>query len=174
MASFTAKDSIIGKLLAGAVRPGAVAWIGIRPARRAPVQALPEVEAVAGRGLAGDHYKGNPASTRQVTLIQAEHLAAVAAFMGMDELSPATVRRNLVVRGINLLALKDKQFYVGDALLEMTGPCHPCSLMEEVLGEGGYNAMRGHGGITARILNGGTIRVGDPVYVAADPNSAGG
>ncbi len=174
MPNFTAKDSIIGNLLAAAVRPGEVAWIGIRPARRAPVQALPEVEAVAGRGLAGDHYKGNPSSTRQVTLIQAEHLAAVASFMGMAELNPAVVRRNIVVRGINLLALKDKRFYVGEALLEMTGQCHPCSLMEEVLGQGGYNAMRGHGGITARIINGGTIRKGDTVHVADGANQAGG
>ncbi|HEX8530818.1 MAG TPA: MOSC domain-containing protein [Cytophagales bacterium] len=166
MALFSAKESIIGKLINAPVRPGEVTWIGIRPARKTPVTPLPEVEAVAGRGLAGDHYKGNPASNRHVTLIQAEHLAAVAAFLGRADLDPGLVRRNLVVRGLNLLALKDRQFYVGDTLLEMTGACHPCSQMEDILGEGGYNAMRGHGGITARILRGGTIRVGDPVYAA--------
>ena len=151
MALFSAKESIIGKLINAPVRPGEVAWIGIRPARKAPVTSLPAVEAVAGRGLAGDHYKGNPSGSRHVTLIQAEHLVAVAAFLGRA-----------------LLALKDRQFYVGETLLEMTGACHPCSQMEDILGEGGYNAMRGHGGITARIVRGGTIRVGDPVYVA-DP-----
>ncbi len=166
MAPFSAKESIIGKLINAPVRPGEVAWIGIRPARKTPVTSVPAVEAVAGRGLAGDHYKGNPAGNRHVTLIQAEHLAAVAAFLGRANLDPGLVRRNIVVRGLNLLALKDRPFYVGDVLLEMTGACHPCSQMEDILGEGGYNAMRGHGGITARILRGGTVRVGDPVYVA--------
>ncbi len=166
VAPFSAKESIIGKLINAPVRPGEVVWIGIRPARKTPVTPLPEVEAVAGRGLAGDHYKGNPAGNRHVTLIQAEHLAAVAAFLGRANLDPGLVRRNIVVRGLNLLALKDRPFYVGDVLLEMTGACHPCSQMEDILGEGGYNAMRGHGGITARIIRGGTIRVGDPVYLA--------
>ena len=166
LAPFPAKESIIGKLINAPVRPGEVAWIGIRPARKAPVTPVPAVEAVAGRGLLGDHYKGNPSGSRHVTLIQAEHLAAVAAFLGRADLDPGLVRRNILVRGLNLLALKDRRFYVGDTLLEMTGACHPCSQMEDILGEGGYNAMRGHGGITARIVRGGTIRVGDPVYPA--------
>jgi MOSC domain-containing protein YiiM len=68
-----------------------------------------------------------------------------------------------MVRGINLLALKDQQFQIGEAVLETTGLCHPCSRMEENLGEGGYNAMRGHGGITAKIIKSGRIKVGDKV-----------
>jgi MOSC domain-containing protein YiiM len=71
------------------------------------------------------------------------------------------------VRGINLLALKNKTFSIGDAMFEMTGLCHPCSRMEEALGAGGYNAMRGHGGITARVLQEGLIRVGDAVQMVS-------
>ena len=100
---------------------------------------------------------------RQVTLIAIEDLAATAAFLGLSEISPEVLRRNLVVRGINLLALKDRRFRVGEALLEGSGECAPCSLMEQALGPGGYNAVRGHGGITARVIEGGEIAIGDIV-----------
>ena len=127
------------------------------------MQQVDSVDAQPGEGLLGDRYHGKPESKRQVTLIQAEHIAAAASFLGKESIDPALLRRNIVVKGINLLALKDHKFRIGEVLLEYTGPCHPCSRMEEALGEGGYNAMRGHGGITARVLEGGRICVGDKV-----------
>ena len=75
------------------------------------------------------------------------------------------MRRNVVVAGINLYALRHARFRVGDVLLEGTGICAPCASMEEALGPGGFNAMRGHGGITARVLEAGTIALGDAVAV---------
>ena len=75
-------------------------------------------------------------------------------------IAPATLRRNLLVSGIPLIALKGRRFRIGDVLLEGTDPC---SRMEAALGAGGYNAMRGMGGLCARILESGNLRVGDAV-----------
>ncbi len=69
----------------------------------------------------------------------------------------------IAVSGINLLALKGKKFQIGEAQLEYTGLCHPCSFMESTFGPGGYNAVRGHGGITARVLSSGRIALTDSV-----------
>jgi MOSC domain-containing protein YiiM len=116
-----------------------------------------------GRGLAGDRWRGSATGARQVTLIAAEHLAAIASFLGRDSVPPEALRRNLVTQGVNLLALKGRRFRIGDALLEHSGECHPCSRMEEAFGPGGYNAVRGHGGITARVIEGGAIRTDQPI-----------
>ena len=103
-------------------------------------------------------------SKRQVTLIQAEHLPVVASILDRDApVDPELLRRNIVVSGINLLTLKDQRFRIGGVILEGSGPAVPCSRMEENLGPGGYNAMRGHGGITARVIEAGTIAIGDEV-----------
>ncbi len=148
---------------------GTVQWIGIRPERRAELMAVAQVEANDNEGLVGDHYHGR-SGKRQVTLIQAEHLQAVASMLGQTEVKPQLVRRNIVVSGINLLALKDQQVRVGETILEITGHCHPCSRMEENLGPGGYNAMRGHGGMTAKVVEGGTISLGDDVQLLVNKN----
>jgi MOSC domain-containing protein YiiM len=145
-------------------RAGRVEWLGIRPERRVPVEVVSSVEVSEKKGILGDHYSGQ-SGNRHVTLIQAEHLPVVAALTGRDALDPALLRRNIVVSGLNLLALKDHQIQIGDAILHITGQCHPCSKMETALGPGGYNAMRGHGGMTAKVIQGGAIRVGDEVIV---------
>lgn len=145
-------------------RAGRVEWIGVRPARHAPLVPLEGVEALAATGLRGDRYASG--GKRQVTLIQAEHLAVLSSLVG-SAVQPAQLRRNILVSGINLWALRAARFRVGGALLEGTGSCDPCSRMEEALGPGGYNAMRGHGGITARVLESGWIRLGDALEHAA-------
>ncbi len=144
---------------------GTVEWIGLRPAKRADMRSVEHAEARANRGLVGDRYS-KAGGRRQVTLIQAEHLDALGSLLGRGPVAPETVRRNVVVRGINLLALKSRRFRVGDAVLEFTGLCHPCSRMEAALGPGGYNALRGHGGITARVIADGEIRLASPVAVS--------
>jgi len=150
------------ELLDSLPQTGQVKWIGIRPGRDQALEAQSSVELSTEEGLAGDHYSGS-SKKRQVTLIQAEHLEVVAQFLKLAAIDPGLTRRNIVVAGINLLALKDRRCQIGDAELEITGHCHPCSKMERNLGPGGYNAMRGHGGITARVLKEGTIGIGDEV-----------
>lgn len=163
-------SSNLQHLLDAPLRPGRLAWIGLRLERRGPIEAVESAEVSPEDGLIGDRYGGRSGGKRQVTLIAREDLAAVAAFLGRDDpfLPPGLVRRNLVTEGLNLQALKGRHLLIGQdpataALLEVTGECHPCSRMEEVLGIGGYNALRGRGGLTARVLRAGTIRRGDPV-----------
>jgi MOSC domain-containing protein YiiM len=159
------ENSPLYQLMQNYAQSGTVTWISIRPERQAQPHRLDEVMATSEEGLVGDHYSSKTSQTRQVTLIQAEHLSAVASYLGLTELDPSLTRRNIVVKGLNLLSLKDKQFQIGEAILEMTGECHPCTRMEENLGKGGYNAMRGHGGITAKVVKSGLIRQGDEVKV---------
>lgn len=144
---------------------GRVDWIGISPVSRGIIQPQTEVQIVTG-GIDGDHHcRPKRASKRQVTLIQAEHLPVVAALLGRTAIPPELLRRNIVVSGICLAALRYQTFQIGDAILEGSGNCPPCSRMEENLGPGGYAAMLGHGGITAIVHTPGRVRVGDAVAV---------
>jgi len=147
---------------------GTLTWLSRRSEKHAEVEVVASATVDTEQGLLGDHYGGR-SGKRQVTLVQAEHLPAVAAMLKVKEINPSELRRNLLVRGINLLALRDRRFRIGkEVVLEGTGACHPCSKMEENLGPGGYNAMRGHGGITAKVVTGGIIRKGDTVVLAEE------
>lgn len=155
------------ELLDSLPQQGALRWIGLRPARKAPMNSVDVVDVIEAQGLFGDRAVKGPRlrpGKRQVTFFQHEHLAVLEALLGRP-VHPELLRRNLVVSGINLHALKGRRFRVGDALFEHTGLCDPCHRMEENLGPGGFNAMRMHCGITTRVLQGGTIRLGDAVVL---------
>ena len=116
-------------------------------------------------GLDGDHGK---AGKRAVTLIQAEHLQVIAALAGREAVSPEILRRNLVVSGLNLAGFRKARLRIGTATVEITGPCPPCSRMEEALGSGGYTAMRGHGGFYAEVIEPGVVEIGAEVRPIRD------
>jgi len=153
----------VAELLNSLPQIGVVEWIGLSPEPRGAIVPVSEATVRVGTGLDGDHHSPSGRGKRQVTLIQWEHLPVIASLLGRPSVGAELLRRNIAVRGINLLSLKDRRFRAGDVLLEYTGQCHPCSRMEETFGSGGYNAVRGHGGITARVIEGGIVHVGDKV-----------
>lgn len=148
---------------------GRVTWIGIRPEKNQPMRVLTTAQLHAGRGLEGDRYSKYDGN-RQITLIQAEHIEALASLIGRAAVDPSELRRNIVVRGLNLLALKDKHFRVGNVACAYSGLCHPCSKMEKRLGSGAYNAMRGHGGINAKVMSDGEISLDSEVVALPVPD----
>jgi MOSC domain-containing protein YiiM len=146
--------------------PGTLTWIGLRSERRGQVTPVERAKAIAAKGLEGDHRMDKtPGSARQVTLISEEFMQQIAHFTGLSTIDPVLLRRNLVVSGINLNALRHQRFQIGEAVFEATALCHPCSRMDAALGKGGVAAMIGHGGLCARILNTGYITVGDRLEV---------
>ncbi|MBB3242650.1 MOSC domain-containing protein YiiM [Pseudomonas sp. Tn43] len=153
---------------------GRVRWIGVRPQSRSPMIELEAVEARLEAGLTGDHARPGVRNARQVTLIQWEHLAVIHSLMGRPDdqpVRPQDLRRNIVVSGINLFSLKGRRFRIGQAIFETTGWCQPCARLENNLGPGTFQAVRGHGGITARVLQSGIIRLDDRVNVEPIPDS---
>lgn len=157
------QQTLFNRLTIG-LPPGRLQWIGLRPARREPMVEVTRVRAIAGLGLEGDRRcQGREGSARQVTLISSEFIEQIRHYLGRDALSPALLRRNLVVSGINLNALRHQEFVIGEVRLRATALCHPCRRMEEALGRGGVAAMLGHGGLCAQILTDGEIACGDRV-----------
>ncbi len=156
----TESDTPLRRLMDRFAQDGTLRWIGVRPTRRVALVPVNEAS-VTETGLDGDH-RATPGK-RAVTLIQWEHVPVIAALAGLDAVDPGLLRRNLAVSGINLLGLRNRTFRIGPVILKGSGLCAPCSRMEEALGPGGYTAMRGHGGITAEVVSGGTIALGDAV-----------
>ncbi len=146
-------------LIAGWAQPGRVDWIGLRPDRRVEMTSA-DVVMISTDGLDGDRSR---AGKRAVTLIQQEHLTAIGSYLGQGAVAPEILRRNLVVSGINLAALKGREVQVGEAILRFAVICAPCSRMEEALGKGGYSAVRGHGGWCAEVIKPGRVALGDVV-----------
>ncbi|HEV7210195.1 MAG TPA: MOSC domain-containing protein [Blastococcus sp.] len=157
---------------------GELLEIWLAGAAAAPMRRVPAVEAVAGRGLAGDRYALGggtwaryPDLEKQVTLIDTGAVAAVARETGSD-LGAGDTRRNLVTAGIDLPALVGHWFTVGGVLLFGMKRCPPCTHLERLTGVRLVKAMVHRGGINAAVFAGGPIAEGDAVRAVTDAEAA--
>jgi len=153
---------------------GKVISIHIAAIAAAPVKTVPEVIALAGRGLEGDRYAAklgtfskDPGSGRDVTLIESEAIEALLRDYQV-ELDAGESRRNIVTQGISLNHLVDKEFRVGEVVLRGTRLCEPCAHMEKLTVKGALRGLIHRGGLRTEIVKGGTIRVGDSIIVASN------
>jgi MOSC domain-containing protein YiiM len=157
---------------------GRVLEIWTAPAAAAPMVRAEAVPAVPGVGLAGDRYAlgggtwaAYPLQEKQVTLIDADEVAAVAAEVGVP-LSPGLTRRNLVTCGIALPSLVGQYFAVGEVLLFGTKRCPPCTHLERLTGWKLVKALAARGGVNAAVFGGGTVAEGDVVRLVPDEEAA--
>lgn len=144
----------------------------VAPEAGAPMEAVGAVRAVPGRGLEGDRYfreEGSfsrwPKPGRALTLISEEMLEALRHEEGV-ELAPEESRRNVLTRGVDLNALVDRTFTVGEVTLRGVQRCQPCKYLARLTGHPGlHRSMHDRGGLRAQILDAGTLRVGDAVSI---------
>ena len=143
-------------------RVGSVAAILIAPDAESPLARVEEVDAIAGRGLAGDRYcdgRGTfsgPGRGYELTLVESEVLDSV-------DLPWEQARRNVVTRGIALNALVGQRFTLGEVTCVGRRLAEPCAHLEKLARPGLLRPLVHRGGLRADILGGGTIRAGDPI-----------
>jgi MOSC domain-containing protein YiiM len=149
-------------------RAGEVLAIHVTDAARAPMVALDRATLVAGKGIEGDRYLLGTGTysaipdVREVTLIEAETLEALARDHGID-LAPHEHRRNLTTRGVALNHLVGRRFRVGAAVLEGARLNVPCRYLELVTGKKVYEPLIHRSGLNCRIVEGGEVRPGDAI-----------
>jgi MOSC domain-containing protein YiiM len=156
---------------------GRVSGVFIGPTAAGPMQAMPEVRAVAGRGLEGDRYfertgtySDRPGTGREVTLIESEAVAAAGSEFGFD-LDPGDTRRNIVTAGVPLNHLVGREFFVGAVRLRGMRLCEPCAHLARLTQRPVVKSLVHRGGLRAEIVTGGTIREGDQIRPADEPPS---
>lgn len=150
---------------------GRVVSIHVAPARGAPTTSVPQACAVPGKGLEGDRHFGRsandpdaPRPDREITLVEIETIEALARDYGVS-LEPGDARRNVVTRGVALNHLVDRRFTVGEVALLGLRLCEPCAHLAGLTHENVLRGLVHRGGLRARILTEGVIRVGDEVKV---------
>lgn len=136
--------------------------------RHAPLEAVEDVNITAA-GIEGDIHAGRRGGRRQVLVVDAGQLAALG-------LAPGDLREQITIDLPQLMTLAaGTRVAVGDAELELTGPCEPCTHIGEHLGAADPEALRrrlvGRRGMLARVAREGRVAVGD--RVALTPAAVG-
>jgi MOSC domain-containing protein YiiM len=152
-------------------RSGTLVGIFVSEAAGAPMRALEEIEAIAGAGLAGDRYAAGMGHWRrtdgcEVTLVTAEDMERASRRSGIP-FAAGEHRRNLVVRGIPLVAFRRRRVRIGEVLLEFHRLRPPCGYLDRLYRPGAGKALGQGAGIGLRVLRGGRLRLGDAVEVLA-------
>ncbi|CCG05610.1 MOSC domain-containing protein [Blastococcus saxobsidens] len=135
------------------------------------------LEVRAGVGIVGDRYAGRPAHRdAQVTVLAVESLESLAGELGAAPFDPLLPRRNVVLRGAEVEALRGQELVLdcgaGPVLLRGGRPAHPCAWMDTVLASGAHRGLRGRGGVRCAALSDGVLRLGAAVLRSAVPLDA--
>lgn len=138
-----------------------------QPADAHPILAVDKVECVAGRGLRGDrffdfkeNYKG------QITFFSAEIYDELRAAFGVTDRDPSAFRRNVITRGVDLNTLIGQTFTLQGIRFEGVAECSPCYWMDQAFAPGTEAALKGRGGLRARILDDGWLHRDPPAGTA--------
>ncbi len=147
--------------------------IYVTPSAGEPMRSLTEAVAIAGQGLAGDrylegtgYYSNRPLAdgSREITLIEAEELEGIERETGIH-LDPSESRRNVLTRSVRVNELIGKRFRMGEVVCEGIRICEPCTYLEKLTGKRVMRPLVHKGGLRARIVSGGTVRVGDEILI---------
>lgn len=153
---------------------GVIRHLHVTPRAFLPMRSMPTLSLKAGHGIEGDRYmigretgfySHKPEEGRQVTLFEIETLWALKRDHGID-LAPEEHRRNVTVEGVPLTHLVDRRFWLGETLLESTRLSIPCRHIEEITGKSIFDPLINRSGLNCRILQGGTVHLGDVVRPA--------
>lgn len=133
-----------------------------KPAGRHPIEEVDSVECIAGQGLMGDRFFGFKSDYKgQITFFEWEVFQRLRQLHNKLDASPAHLRRNVVVEGADLNALIGKRFTVQGVDFEGVEECRPCYWMDQAIGAGAEEWLRGRGGLRCRILTDGELRQDD-------------
>lgn len=130
-----------------------------KPPGRHRIEEVEFVECVAGQGLRGDRFFGYKQDYKgQITLFEWEIFERLRAACGDADVSPARLRRNVIVEGVDLNAFIGQEFELQGVRLSGSEECRPCYWMDQAIGNGAEEWLRGRGGLRCRILTDGWLR----------------